>query len=69
VYAAEADAYAAYRQQQHALAQALYAEVPGYAGRMGEAAAAYRRALDLVGNEPERLFLTRCLESAERTDR
>jgi RNA polymerase sigma-70 factor (ECF subfamily) len=38
-------------------------------GRRDEAAAAYRRALDLVGNEPERLFLTRCLESAERTDR
>jgi RNA polymerase sigma-70 factor, ECF subfamily len=38
-------------------------------GRRDEAAAAYRRALDLVGNEPERLFLTRCLEAAERTDR
>jgi RNA polymerase sigma-70 factor (ECF subfamily) len=35
-------------------------------GRHGEAAAAYRRALDVVGNEPERLFLTRCLEAAER---
>ncbi|MGH8822872.1 MAG: RNA polymerase sigma factor [Jiangellaceae bacterium] len=38
-------------------------------GRHGEAAAAYRRALDLVGNEPERVFLTRRLEAAERTDR
>jgi RNA polymerase sigma-70 factor (ECF subfamily) len=38
-------------------------------GRRDEAAAAYRRALDQVGNEPERLFLTRCLEAAEHTDR
>ncbi|AVT31374.1 RNA polymerase subunit sigma-24 [Plantactinospora sp. BC1] len=30
-------------------------------GRAGEAAAAYRRALDLVGNEPERAFLRRRL--------
>jgi len=37
-------------------------------GRHGEAAAAYRRALGVVGNEPERLFLTRCLEAAERAD-
>ena len=42
-YAAEADAYAAYRTQSHARAQALYGELQGYAARMGEGAAAYRR--------------------------
>jgi Ca-activated chloride channel family protein len=42
-YAAEADAYAAYRNHNPALAQTLYADVQGYAGRMGEGAAAYRR--------------------------
>jgi RNA polymerase sigma-70 factor, ECF subfamily len=34
-------------------------------GRYREAAAAYRTALDFVGNEPERAFLTRCLTTAE----
>lgn len=43
VYAAEIDAYAAYRNHSHALAQTLYGDVQGYAGRMGEGAAAYRR--------------------------
>ncbi|WP_018830160.1 RNA polymerase sigma factor [Salinispora tropica] len=33
-------------------------------GRVEEAAAAYRRALDLVGNEPERAFLRRRLAEA-----
>lgn len=42
-YAAEAEAYAAYRNHNPALAQTLYADVQGYAGRMGEGAAAYRR--------------------------
>ncbi|HEU0214308.1 MAG TPA: RNA polymerase sigma factor [Jiangellaceae bacterium] len=36
--------------------------------RPGQAADAYRRALATVGNEPERAFLTRCLEAAERAD-
>lgn len=35
-------------------------------GRRTEAAAAYREALALVGNEPERAFLRRRLEEAER---
>ncbi len=39
----EAAAYAAYQANQLARAQALYAQVPGYAARMGEGAAAYRR--------------------------
>ena len=39
----EVEAYAAYRNQQLAQAQALYAAVEGYAARMGEGAAAYRR--------------------------
>lgn len=43
VYADENHAYAAYRTQNHALAQTLYADVQGYTGRMGEGAAAYRR--------------------------
>jgi Ca-activated chloride channel homolog len=43
VYADESHAYAAYRVQNHALAQTLYAGVQGHAGRMGEGAAAYRR--------------------------
>ncbi len=43
VYAAEPDAYVAYQQHNHNLAQTLYGAVPGYAGRMGEGAAAYRR--------------------------
>jgi RNA polymerase sigma-70 factor, ECF subfamily len=34
-------------------------------GRYREAARAYRKALDFVGNEPERAFLTRCLTTAE----
>jgi len=34
-------------------------------GRMSEAAAAYREALDLVGNEPERRFLARRLREVE----
>ncbi|HEU0213758.1 MAG TPA: RNA polymerase sigma factor [Jiangellaceae bacterium] len=34
-------------------------------GRFEEAAQAYRRALDLAGNEPERAFLARCLATAE----
>lgn len=43
VHAAEADAYAAYRAHNHGLAQTLYAGLQGYAARMGEGAAAYRR--------------------------
>lgn len=42
-HASETEAYAAYRSQQLARAQALYAALPGYAARMGEGAAAYRR--------------------------
>jgi RNA polymerase sigma-70 factor, ECF subfamily len=34
-------------------------------GRYREAAVSYRRALDYVGNDPERAFLTRCLTTAE----
>jgi RNA polymerase sigma-70 factor (ECF subfamily) len=34
-------------------------------GRYREAAGAYRSALEHVGNEPERAFLTRCLTTAE----
>jgi RNA polymerase sigma-70 factor (ECF subfamily) len=34
-------------------------------GRYREAAGAYRTALEYVGNEPERTFLTRCLTTAE----
>jgi Ca-activated chloride channel family protein len=43
VYAAETEAYAAYRSHQHTLAQTLYAKLYGYNARMGEGAAAYRR--------------------------
>ena len=39
----ETQAYAAYHSQKHTLAQALYADLHGYAARMGEGAAAYRR--------------------------
>ncbi|MFY1688295.1 RNA polymerase sigma factor [Plantactinospora sp. WMMB782] len=38
-------------------------------GRAGEAAEAYRRALDLVGNEPERAFLRRRLAEVAGPDR
>lgn len=41
--AAEQDAYAAYQQQDYARAQMLYGDLPGYAARLGEGAAAYRR--------------------------
>jgi RNA polymerase sigma-70 factor (ECF subfamily) len=34
-------------------------------GRYREAAGSYRTALEFVGNEPERAFLTRCLTTAE----
>jgi RNA polymerase sigma-70 factor (ECF subfamily) len=34
-------------------------------GRYREAASAFRTALEYVGNEPERAFLTRCLTTAE----
>lgn len=43
VIAAEADAYAAYRNKNYTQAQTLYGEQAGYGGRMGEGAAAYRR--------------------------
>jgi Ca-activated chloride channel family protein len=43
VYAAEADAYTAYRNHSYTLAQVLYGEQAGYGGRMGEGATAYRR--------------------------
>ncbi len=43
----------------------LLAEV----GRHTEAAAAYRRALELVGNEPERAYLERCKAAAEEATR
>ena len=39
----EAQAYTAYRTHNHSLAQTLYAGLQGYAARMGEGAAAYRR--------------------------
>lgn len=42
-HATEADAYDAYRNHNHALAQTLYGDLQGYAARMGEGAAAYRR--------------------------
>jgi RNA polymerase sigma-70 factor (ECF subfamily) len=38
-------------------------------GRAAEAADAYRQALDLVGNDPERTFLLRRLRQADETDR
>lgn len=41
--ASETDAYEAYRNHNHALAQTLYGDLQGYAARMGEGAAAYRR--------------------------
>jgi len=37
-----AQAYKAYQSHQFALAQAIYAQLPGYRGRMGEGASAYR---------------------------
>ena len=37
-------------------------------GRVAEAANAYRQALDLVGNDPERAFLRRRLRETEGTD-
>lgn len=43
VFAAETDAYAAYHNKNYTQAQTLYGELTGYAGRMGEGAAAYRR--------------------------
>jgi Ca-activated chloride channel family protein len=42
-HASETDAYDAYRNHNHALAQTLYGDLQGYAARMGEGAAAYRR--------------------------
>lgn len=41
--ASETDAYEAYRNHNHGLAQTLYGDLQGYAARMGEGAAAYRR--------------------------
>ena len=40
---AEMRAYAAYRDENHRLAQTLYADLQGFDARMGEGAAAYRR--------------------------
>ena len=45
------------------LLHATRAELLRQLGRPAEAATAYRRALDLVGNDPERSFLTRRLAS------
>jgi len=45
------------------LLHATRADLLRQLGRPAEAATAYRRALDLVGNDPERSFLTRRLAS------
>jgi RNA polymerase sigma-70 factor, ECF subfamily len=45
------------------LLHAIRADLLRQLGRPAEAATAYRRALDLVGNDPERSFLTRRLAS------
>ena len=47
------------------LFHAAHARLLDRLGRFEEAAQAYRRALDLAGNEPERAFLARCLATAE----
>ena len=47
------------------LLPAARAELLHRLGRDGEAAAAYRQALELVGNEPERAFLTRRLAALD----
>jgi len=44
---------------------AAHARLLDQLGCFEEAAQAYRRALDLAGNEPERAFLARCLATAE----
>jgi len=49
------------------LLQAARADLLRRLGRREEAAAAYRRALELVGNEPERAFLTRRLETLDES--
>ncbi len=49
----------------HAARGRLLADI----GRAPDAAAAYRRALELVGNEPERAYLERCLTAAEAAAR
>lgn len=49
------------------LLHAARADLLRQLGRPTEAATAYRRALDLVGNDPESTFLSRRLESLHNT--
>jgi RNA polymerase sigma-70 factor, ECF subfamily len=51
--------------EQYHLLHAARGRLLDQLGRYREAAGAYRSALEHVGNEPERAFLTRCLTTAE----
>jgi RNA polymerase sigma factor (sigma-70 family) len=55
------------RLRTHHLYPAARADLLLRLGRTSEAAQAYRRALELVGNDPERRFLTARLDSLRRT--
>jgi Ca-activated chloride channel family protein len=67
-HATEADAYAAYRAGDFALAQLLYREQRGYAARLGEGAAAYRRGRYVEAAEQFGVALLNATSDAQRAD-
>jgi Ca-activated chloride channel family protein len=67
-FASEAEAYVAYRSGDYALAQLLYREQRGYAARLGEGAAAYRRQRYAEAVEQFSAALLNATTSAQRAD-
>lgn len=68
VAAGDVDAWTAYRTGDYTLAQLLYREQRGYAARMGEGAAAYRRARYAESTEQFSAALLNATSDAQRAD-
>jgi Ca-activated chloride channel family protein len=62
------DAYQAYQQGQYLLAQQAYQQLQGFAARMGEGAAAYRRKDYTYANQQFTLALLQARSTTERAD-
>lgn len=62
------DAYQAYQHGQYLLAQQAYHRITGFAARMGEGAAAYRRKDYTYANQQFTLALLQARSTAERAD-
>jgi Ca-activated chloride channel family protein len=67
-FASEAEAYAAWRNGDYTLAQLLYREQRGYAARLGEGAAAYRRQRYAEAVEQFSAALLNATTAAQRAD-